>query len=366
MIMFADDCWARRAQRARPYPVRVAAEPEPAPAQLLRRAAVLAGRPGRAILGITGPPAAGKSTLAHSLVAQLAPRAAYVPLDGFHLAHQLLVELGRVARKGAPDTFDAGGYAALLRRLRDPGEDVVYAPKFVREIEDSIANAIPVQPDVPLVITEGNYLLVPSGPWAGVSALLDEVWYLDLPEEVRLQRLIGRHMAFGRDAAEARSRATGSDQRNAVLIEATRERADLVISLPSGGGTRARELSAGRLRMPAPELAEQPGRCLGLAVAGEDPLWLPPGRCTAVAESARFHTCWSAISGICGRPAVTSRAAPPGNPRTTWWRQCVQSRPGVSTKLGHQDGLARWAQARSSAVRPAAAASRSPAPVYQP
>lgn len=207
---------------------------DPALAQLLRRAEALAGRPGRAILGITGPPAAGKSTLAHHLVAGLAPRAAYVPLDGFHLAHQLLVELGRVARKGAPDTFDAAGYVALLRRLRDPGEGVVYAPKFVREIEDSIANAIPVQPDVPLVITEGNYLLVPSRPWADVAGLLDEVWYLDLPEEVRLQRLIGRHMAFGRAATEARSRATGPDQRNAVLIDATRERADLVIPLPPG------------------------------------------------------------------------------------------------------------------------------------
>jgi pantothenate kinase len=207
---------------------------EPAPAQLLRRAAALAGQPGRAILGITGAPAAGKSALAHQLVAQLAPRAVYVPLDGFHLAHQLLVELGRVARKGAPDTFDAAGYVALLRRLRDPGEGVVYAPRFVREIEDSIANAIAVQPGVPLVVTEGNYLLVQSGPWAEVAGLLDEIWYLDLPEEVRLRRLIDRHMSFGRDASEARSRATGSDQRNATLIDATRQHADLVISLPAG------------------------------------------------------------------------------------------------------------------------------------
>jgi pantothenate kinase len=95
------------------------------------------------------------------------------------------------------------GYVALLRRLRDPGEGVVYAPKFVREIEDSIANAIPVHPDVRLVITEGNYLLVPSGPWTEVAGLLDEIWYLDLAEEIRLQRLIDRHVAFGGDAEEA-------------------------------------------------------------------------------------------------------------------------------------------------------------------
>ena len=198
--------------------------------ELLDRARALADRPGRAILGITGPPAAGKSTLAVKLREKLGAAAAYVPLDGFHLAHQLLVEQGLADRKGAPDTFDAGGYVALLRRLRDPAEGAVYAPRFDRGIEDSIANAIPVPPDVPLVITEGNYLLLRSGPWVQLPDLLDEVWYLDLAEDIRLRRLIGRHMDFGRDSAEARDRATGSDQRNAVLVEAGRDYASLVVS----------------------------------------------------------------------------------------------------------------------------------------
>jgi pantothenate kinase len=200
----------------------------------------MAAQPGRTILGITGPPAAGKSTLAEMLMEQLGPDAAYVPLDGFHLAHQVLEELGWAERKGAPDTFDACGYIALLRRLRDPGEGVVYAPKFVREIEDSIANAIPVRPGVPLVITEGNYLLVRSGPWAEVRELLDEVWYIDLDQETRFRRLIERHVAFGRDIDEARARAVGPDQRNAALIEATREYASLLISsdvISSGSST---------------------------------------------------------------------------------------------------------------------------------
>jgi pantothenate kinase len=197
--------------------------------QLLHRARVMAAQPGRTILGITGPPAAGKSTLAERLMERLSPDAAYVPLDGFHLAHQVLEELGRAERKGAPDTFDARGYLALLRRLRDPGEGVVYAPNFVREIEDSIANAIPVHPAVPLVITEGNYLLVRSGPWARVRELLDEVWYIDLDEGTRLQRLIDRHMAFGRDLDEAQARAAGPDQRNAAVIEATRDYASLCV-----------------------------------------------------------------------------------------------------------------------------------------
>jgi pantothenate kinase len=199
--------------------------------QLLGRARTLADRPGRTILGITGPPAAGKSTLAERLRQELGAAAAYVPLDGFHLAHQLLVENGTVERKGAPDTFDAAGYVALLRRLRDPAEGTVYAPRFIRDIEDSIANAIPVPPDVPLVITEGNYLLLRSGPWAQVAGLLDEVWYVDLAEDTRLRRLIGRHMEFGRDRTEARDRATGSDQRNAVLVEASRDHASLVVSV---------------------------------------------------------------------------------------------------------------------------------------
>ena len=204
---------------------------DPAVQQLAERAAALARRPGRAILGITGPPAAGKSTLAETLLAELAPPAAYVPLDGFHLAHHVLQELGMVHRKGAPDTFDAAGYVALLRRLRDPGEGTVYAPQFCRDIEDSLANAIPVPPDVRLVITEGNYLLVQSGPWAELGGLLDEVWYLDLDEPVRLRWLADRHVRYGRDAAEAAARATGPDQRNAELIEATRPHADLIINV---------------------------------------------------------------------------------------------------------------------------------------
>ena len=181
---------------------------DPAVQQLAQRAAALADQPGRAILGITGPPAAGKSTLADRLLAELAPDAAYVPLDGFHLAHQVLEELGTVHRKGAPDTFDAAGYVALLRRLRDPAEGTVYAPQFRREIEDSLASAIPVLPDVRLVITEGNYLLVRSGPWAELASLLDEVWYLDLDEPTRLRWLADRHVRYGRDAAAAAARAS--------------------------------------------------------------------------------------------------------------------------------------------------------------
>lgn len=192
---------------------------------LVERARTLIVPGERRLLGITGAPAAGKSTLAGSLVAALAPEAVLVPMDGFHLAAAQLRRLGRLDRKGAPDTFDAAGYLALLHRLRDRAEDVVYAPEFRREIEEPIAGAIAVPREVPLAITEGNYLLY----WNDVRELLDEVWFVDLDEPTRLARLIERHMAYGRTRAEAEQRTYGSDQRNAELIMATRMNADLIV-----------------------------------------------------------------------------------------------------------------------------------------
>jgi pantothenate kinase len=192
---------------------------------LIERARSLVVPGERRLLGITGAPAAGKSTLAESLTAALAPHAVLIPMDGFHLAAIQLRRLGRLDRKGAPDTFDVAGYLALLRRLRDRTEDVVYAPEFRREIEEPIAGAVAVPRNVPLVITEGNYLL----HWKEVRALLDEVWFVDLDEPRRLARLVERHIAYGRSREEAEQRAHGSDQRNAELIMATRTDADLIV-----------------------------------------------------------------------------------------------------------------------------------------
>ncbi|MEV0727548.1 nucleoside/nucleotide kinase family protein [Polymorphospora sp. NPDC050346] len=196
---------------------------------LIARARALADAGPRQLLGIAGAPGAGKSTLAAGIVAALGDMAALVPMDGFHLAGTELHRLGRQARKGAIDTFDGAGYVALLRRLRFPDDATVYAPEFRREIEEPVAGAVPVPPSVRLVVTEGNYLLVPEHPWDGVRPLLDEVWFLDPGEDVRLRRLTERHVRYGRDLAEATARAYGSDQVNAERIAATAGRADLVL-----------------------------------------------------------------------------------------------------------------------------------------
>ena len=202
---------------------------EPDLDSLAARARSLVGSSGRAILGICGSPGVGKSTLAGELAACLGRFAVVVPLDGFPLANAELVRLGRRDRKGAPDTFDANGYAALLERLRNPGRETIYAPAFRREIEEPVAGAIPVDTDVPLVITEGNYLLCEDGPWAAVRPRLDECWYVDGPEAERVRRLIARHIEFGKAPAEAHEWVHRSDESNARLIAATRAKADLVV-----------------------------------------------------------------------------------------------------------------------------------------
>jgi pantothenate kinase len=185
--------------------------------------------PGRPMIGICGAPGAGKSTLAERLVTALGPTAVYIGMDGFHLAQAELERLGRAARKGAPDTFDAAGYVNLLARLRNQTTETVYAPEFRRAIEEPIAGAVPVRPEHRYLVTEGNYLLVDDEPWARVRTLLTETWFLAPDESLRRDRLLARHRAFGRTVDEARERTLGSDERNAVLINATLSSADLVL-----------------------------------------------------------------------------------------------------------------------------------------
>jgi pantothenate kinase len=199
--------------------------------ELRRRAHELASQSGRTLLGITGPPGSGKSTLARAIVGELGETARLVGMDGFHLSQSRLSELARQDRKGAIDTFDGEGFVALVRQLRHPVDDVVSAPEFRRDLEESIPAAIVVQRGVRLVVVEGNYLLVPEPPWGALRGLFDEVWYCERDESARVANLIARHHAYGKSDTEARRWALGSDQRNAALIETTRLRADLIVSI---------------------------------------------------------------------------------------------------------------------------------------
>lgn len=199
---------------------------------LLDRALALLERPGRTVLGIAGAPAAGKSTLAALLLAALERsrpgEAVGVGMDAFHLGHRVLARRGQTDIKGAPETFDAPGFVALLERIRLGGE-TVYAPEFDRDFEDSIAHVVEIGPEIGLVVTEGNYLLLDTPPWDRVRPMLDEAWFVHLANEERRRRMLARHLRHGHSPADAEARTLGSDERNAQLVNAAPNRPDLWI-----------------------------------------------------------------------------------------------------------------------------------------
>ena len=202
------------------------------PAQALARAQRLLEGGGRKILGIVAPPGAGKSTLAAHLAAALGEQAQVVPMDGFHLSNAALMALNRRQRKGAPDTFDAEGYAQLLQRLRtQQAGQTIYAPEYLRGVEEGIAGSLAIHAGTRLIITEGNYLLLDEDGWSPVRGLLDEAWYLDIDDTVREQRLLARHVEFGKTVQQATDWIASTDTPNARRIERTAVRADWRLQL---------------------------------------------------------------------------------------------------------------------------------------
>jgi pantothenate kinase len=193
--------------------------------EAMERARLMAQLDRRVVIGITGPPGCGKSTLASQVASALGLKVAVVPMDGFHLANAELGRLGLASKKGAPETFDAAGYISLLRRIREEDNDTVYAQAFDRAIEEPIAGAIAVEKDVSLVVTEGNYLLLDDRPWSTIPQLLDETWYCDVDVDVRRERLVARHEQFGKTTQNALSWVINVDEPNARRVAATRSKA---------------------------------------------------------------------------------------------------------------------------------------------
>lgn len=204
--------------------------------ELLARIDVLLDRSGRVVIGIAGSPGAGKSTLTEELLVRLHARlgagaVGHLPMDGFHLADVQLDRLGARDRKGAPDTFDVDGYVAALSRLREEPDRTLYVPGFERDLEQPIAGAMAIEPSARLVLTEGNYLLLPDRGWERVRPLLDEAWFVDLDAVVRHERLVRRHEQFGKSPAAAAEWVAHIDEANAALVQTTRGTADLVVAL---------------------------------------------------------------------------------------------------------------------------------------
>ena len=186
----------------------------------------------RSLIGIVGKPGAGKSTVVEEIEKRYKPNeVSIIPMDGFHLSNEELIELGRRDRKGAPDTFDVEGFISLIKKVKHESQVDHKFPIFHREIEASVSDEGAVPKESKVVVIEGNYLFSEDHNWSGVFPLLDHTWFIEIDDEVRIERLIARHIRYGKTPEEAENWSRGSDETNARFIELTAHRASNIIKL---------------------------------------------------------------------------------------------------------------------------------------
>jgi hypothetical protein len=180
----------------------------------------------RTLIGIVGKPGAGKSTVVEEIQKIFDSHdVSVIPMDGFHLSNEELILLGRRDRKGAPDTFDVAGFTSLLNEVKLNHQIDHRFPIFHREIEASVSDEGLVPKESKVVVIEGNYLFSTEHNWEGIFPLLDHTWFIEIDDEVRIERLIARHIRYGKTQEDAENWSKGSDEANARFIELTAHRA---------------------------------------------------------------------------------------------------------------------------------------------
>lgn len=193
---------------------------------------LLAGQSPRTLIGIVGKPGAGKSTVVEEIQKRFdSNTVSIIPMDGFHLSNEELISLGRRDRKGAPDTFDVKGFTSLIKRVKINHNIDHKFPIFHREIEASIADEGAVPKESRVIVIEGNYLFSTDHNWDGLFPMLNHTWFIEIEDEIRIERLIARHIRYGKTPEEAETWSRGSDETNARFIGLTAHRAENLIKL---------------------------------------------------------------------------------------------------------------------------------------